>query len=358
MPRIAWNKHIISLICCLFLYGHGVDAHAIRNKDPLTTSPDLQLQLKTSEIQLGELGQQMSSINQQLMNEQAALLKLKKAQQPFLSQLTKQNNALARQIRLAYQLGQTQSLKTILNPDNINTINRHLYYYHYLSEARLKLVTEIKQILDVLAHNMEVISQHEQNLTALLQEKQQQRHQQRQIQKQRQQIIVELHQHTQSRQQQLATSAANQKTLHDTLLALQSEHGGNSKQTFNHLSGKLQWPIKGPILASFGSWMNNQRLPGVIIKAPEDAPVHAIYSGKVIFANWLRGFGLLVIINHGNGYMSLYARNHTLFAKVGDTVKPRDVIATTGNSGGYTRSRLYFEIRQNGTPINPKIWCS
>jgi septal ring factor EnvC (AmiA/AmiB activator) len=85
--------------------------------------------------------------------------------------------------------------------------------------------------------------------------------------------------------------------------------------------------------------------------------VHAIYGGKIIFADWLRGFGLLIIINHGDGFMSLYARNHAIFAKVGDMVNPRDVIASIGNTGGYSTSSLYFEIRQNGLPVNPKLWC-
>ena len=133
-----------------------------------------------------------------------------------------------------------------------------------------------------------------------------------------------------------------------------------SNRSFNDLRGKLHWPVQGKIAARFGSLLDvgNRRLSGTLIKASPGTAVHAIYNGKVVFANWLRGFGLLVIVNHGNGFMSLYARNQALYAKMGDQVKSGDIIATTGNSGGFSRSGVYFEIRQNGAPKNPKIWCS
>jgi septal ring factor EnvC (AmiA/AmiB activator) len=345
MKQLFWGKFLfLTLLCFTTCLTHA--------------APDLQQQLKTSEIQLGQLSQQMSTLNQQLSDEQKKLEKLKEEQQPFLAQLAMQQKALMQQTKLIYQLGQIQSLKTLLNPDDINTINRHLYYYHYLGEARLRLVGEIKGILNTIATNMSNISQQEQKLKDLLNAKQQQQQQQQNVRAERQNIIAQLQKNGKDTHPQLAASAANRRTLQNTLSSLKTPpQAPLGKKTFDQLHGRLRWPIQGAIVANYGTWLSNQRLPGVIIKAPEGTPVHAVYKGKVIFASWLRGFGLLVIINHGNGFMSLYARNHALFAKVGDIVKPRDVIATIGNSGGYTKSSLYFEIRQNGTPINPQSWC-
>lgn len=128
--------------------------------------------------------------------------------------------------------------------------------------------------------------------------------------------------------------------------------------SFDKIRGKLPWPTTGSLIARFGNILSSSgQQAGVIIKTADYAPVRAIYPGKVIFSNWLRGFGILVIINHGKGYLSLYARNHLSTAKVGDTVKMGDIIATTGTRYGSQPPTLYFEIRQHGVAVNPMIWC-
>ncbi len=129
---------------------------------------------------------------------------------------------------------------------------------------------------------------------------------------------------------------------------------------FTDLQGKLHWPTQGEIVAHFGAELGDSKLKynGVLIQAPAGQPVHAIYGGHVIFANWLHGLGLLLIVDHGNGYMSLYGHNAALYKKVGDSVKPEDLIAAVGNSGVPGPTGLYFEIRHNGQPINPEQWCS
>jgi septal ring factor EnvC (AmiA/AmiB activator) len=121
----------------------------------------------------------------------------------------------------------------------------------------------------------------------------------------------------------------------------------------------MGWPTKGHILDYFGTkiYHSELRWSGILIKAPENQKVHAIANGKIVFANWLPGYGLLLIINHGHGYMSLYGRDHSLKKKVGDMVKKGDVIATVGKSGGYRHSALYFAIRHNAEPLSPKKWC-
>lgn len=128
---------------------------------------------------------------------------------------------------------------------------------------------------------------------------------------------------------------------------------------FDALQGKLPWPTLGDISIHYGATMRQggMKSTGVLIRAPLGQPVRAIYPGRVVFANWLPGFGLLMIVDHGDGYMSLYGHNQTLYKKVGDAVKPDEMIAAVGNSGREAPTGLYFEIRHNSEPVNPQVWC-
>jgi septal ring factor EnvC (AmiA/AmiB activator) len=319
-----------------------------------TQQSELQNQLKNAELTLSKLDADLAVLDKTLLVKEAELEKLKKSQENYLQQLARQRNALTDQTRLMYKLGKAQNVKNILNPDDANNISRHIFYYHYLSNARRNVVAEVNQILEILNKNVSTMAAEEINLKNLRQQKQFQQHQAQLAQTKRQQIIAELNSSNTDKQHQIETLMANQSGLQKMLASLRSRLTSENLQTFNQSRGKLEWPIE-----SRTATMNTHQMRqgGVIIKAPEGTPVHAIYGGKIIFADWLRGFGLLIIINHGDGFMSLYARNHAIFAKVGDMVNPRDVIASIGNTGGYSTSSLYFEIRQNGLPVNPKLWC-
>lgn len=322
---------------------------------------NVETDLQNTETTIGQLSQQIRSINNAIAQEQSRLAKLKYSQQLSLSKLAKQKNALAHQLQTAYQLDQSQALKVIFNHDNPNTLQRHITYYHYLTEKRLQLIADTQQELTHLKMLMQSITQHQQNLKLLLSNKQLQQNEQQQAQIRRQSLLTTLHHNVQTKQQELNSLMANQQALQAIVTRLKQQIFSNpiAGKSFSQLQGKLPWPVKGRMIANFGSPLDvgDQRLTGVIIQAPQGAPVHAVSAGKVIFANWLRGFGLLIIINHNNNYMSLYGRNHALYVKVGSQVNIGDVIATTGNSGGFDKAGLYFEIRHNGTPINPNAWC-
>jgi septal ring factor EnvC (AmiA/AmiB activator) len=320
---------------------------------------DMQQQLKISEIQIGSYSREMTTLNVQLDAATSELTKVTRMQQIALHELITQQKTLAQQLRVIYQLRQTQSLKSVLDPDNLNVTHRHLAYYRYLNNARIKLCSRIKEILADLTKNVTTIANQEQNLKQLLQRKQQQQTQLQQAQARRERILTVLNEKIFNHQQQLNQLLNNQKSLQAMVNTFQTETISVPALSFKQYQGRLSWPTKGMVLSTTGAnTPHEQRLAGVVIKAPEGAAVHSIYPGKVIFANWLRGFGLLVIINHGDGYMSLYGRNHALYTKVGDTVKAGDIIATIGNSGGFTAPSLYFEIRRNGLPIDPRNWCT
>lgn len=322
-------------------------------------SMSLQQQLKIAELAIGKLSEQINRFTQELIAQQKILDELNITEQKTELQLKTQHDALAQQLRAAYQLGTQNQLKIMLNQENMNAANRHLTYYKALNEARAKLISEMQLNLILLQKTLHASELHQRTLKNLIAQKQiQQKHQQH-ILIIRQKLIETLGLQTQSKQQQIESLMANQQTLQETIARLKQRDITLNGQPFDQLQGKLSWPVKGQFVASFGSLLDQGTLHsnGVLIKAPMGTPVRAIYSGKVIFADWLRGFGLLIIINHGHQFMSLYARNQAIYAKPGQYIETGDVIAATGNSGGYNNPGLYFEVRQNGTPINPTIWC-
>jgi len=321
---------------------------------------DLQRDLETIETTLGELNKQVLHLLQLQKSEQQELVILNHKEKKSQSDLLKQRALLSEQIRSAYLLGNTNEIKILFNQDDPNILNRHLQYYRYLTENRSHLISKIKETLDQLSNTYIAIKQHQKKLELLLKQKQNQLNQTLSAQKIRQDLLAKIKDSVQDKQQELANLISNQNTLQQMINQIESQKIDIlHNQSFYSLQGKLNWPVKGNLAAQFGSSIDvaDKRLSGVIINAPAGSPVKAISSGKVMFANWLRGFGLLIILNHGNGFMSLYARNQSLNVKIGDIIQQGETIATVGTSGGYLTPGLYFEIRRNGIPINPSQWC-
>jgi murein hydrolase activator len=370
LQEISMRKILFFLICTIAASITKADTQ-VNNSELLNVSwqvsriqkaPDIeqtqeaesQQKLQNRDTTLNELNQEMTLLNQQLSAEQAAIEKLQASQKLYLDRLNKQRAALANQIRIMYKLGKSESAKTMLNPDNLNTINRHLYYTRNLNTQRTKLVKEVKQIIDTLSNNMQEAEKHQRKLKNLLAQKEKEQTQLSSLQKEN--TADDDNKSNSAPIPHTGSSIANQKALQEVIGALPKQKLKIHSIPFEKLQGKLQWPVPSNTLTKKISTVTGA-LTGVVIKAPETTPVHAIYHGKVIFANWLRGYGLLVIIDHGNGYMSLYGRNRTLFTTVGDQIKARQVIAASGSSGGYQYPSLYFEIRKDGTPLDPKVWC-
>ena len=180
-----------------------------------------------------------------------------------------------------------------------------------------------------------------------------------QLEKQQHKIVTHYDHLLQSNAQRIQRLNKNKAALENVInrLRYQSAKGVNG-QKFVKTKGHLLWPTQGKISEPYGHAMaGNIKSNSVIIAAHSGQNVYAIASGKVVFSNWLRGFGLLIIIDHGNGYMSLYGYNRSLYKKTGDTVKAGDLIASVGQSGGQSKPGLYFALRHNNQPLNPSKWC-
>ncbi len=317
--------------------------------------------LATIESQLSSLNNQLQQNRSQLKSTHITLLKLQQQNQQYKNQLEQQQQLLAQQIASGYQLGQQPLLKMVLNQQNPEHMQRMFMYYKYFNQQRINTIKQWKDTIAKLDDNLVEISQHNLQLKALQQKQATEKQQYRQSLQQRQRVIAKLNRQINSKQKRLHRLISNKRTLQKVINQAQTTNTNNynPSQAFAKLRGQLHWPTAGPIKKRYGSSIDNSELTwdGVLIKASNGQDVRAIADGRVVFAKWLAGYGLLIIINHGNGYMTLYGRNQSLFKRVGDKVHAGELIASVGKSGGYNESGLYFALRHNARPLNPSRWC-
>ncbi len=275
--------------------------------------------------------------------------------------LAQQRAYLAREIVEAYALGRDQYLRLLLNQEDPNRLERVQVYYEYLRQERGRRIQEAVQTLQ----SMDSLKQKLRLELAQLRELKRQRVlQQKGLQHDRQQRTVLLRQLRRhmvdqgQRLQRLQADAAKLTKLVQRLRTLADISADNmDERPFGIRKGQLAWPLTGKLASRYGAKRDVGVLwQGVFIAAAEGSAVHAVAGGRVVFADWLRGLGLLLIIDHGRGYMTLYGHNQSLYKGVGDWIEAGEVIATVGLSGGESRAGLYFEVRVRGKPENPLAW--
>jgi septal ring factor EnvC (AmiA/AmiB activator) len=274
--------------------------------------------------------------------------------------LATEREALAGELRAAYTIGRDEELKLLLNQQDPARLGRMLAYYGYFGRTRATRIASIDtQLAKLLELDAQLAAEDEQ--LALLEEEA--RVQLETVQRGRQDraaVVKELDQELTSRRAKLARLKREESTLENLLTDLRRmmrEFPVNSEEPFEKLKGKLAWPVLGRLVADFGQPRSpGLKWNGVLLATDRGTQVRALYFGRVIYADWLPGMGLLTILEHSGGYLSLYGHNQQLFKAVGDWVSPGDVIAAAGDSGGRSRPELYFEIRKGSTPLNPHQW--
>jgi len=323
----------------------------------------LQQELEQSERRIGESGQRLHELDQRLARQRTRLSALQRQRQQQSASLERQRGALAAQVRAAYVMGRQQRLKILLNQQEPAVVSRMLVYYDYLNRARVSQMAQISSILhDLQQTEREIAGQNErlQSLRVIEQDEQQQLAASRQ---QRQRVLRELDRDLQDKGARLARLQQDAQQLQALIRKLQQTldelpQVKTDERPLKALKGQLSWPLKGRLLARFGSRKaGNLRWDGVMIGAPEGRKVKAVHRGRVAFADWLRGFGLLLIIDHGDGYMTLYGNNQSLFKETGEWVEAGEPVALAGSSGGRRESGVYFGIRVKGKAVNPRKWC-
>ncbi|MFI8394738.1 murein hydrolase activator EnvC [Pseudomonas sp. NPDC078863] len=372
----------------------------------------VQKELKGTETEMGKLQKQVDALQKELQKSESELQRLDAEKKKLQSARTEQQRLIAIQARAAYQNGRQEYLKLLLNQQNPEKFARTLTYYDYLSQARLEQLKNFNETLRQLANVEKDIGLQQAQLLVQKSDLDKQREALEKVRKERQQVLAKLNDDVKARDQKLAAREQDQadlskvlKTIEETLArqareaeearqkaliaqqeaekkrlreaqadtsdaprkparsspgALVSSSGETFGGPFAATRGKLPWPVDGRLLARFGESRGDDartKWDGVMISASAGSQVHAVHGGRVVFADWLRGAGLLVILDHGNGFLSLYGHNQTLLKSAGDVVKAGESISTVGNSGGQDTPALYFAIRQQGHPSDPAQWC-
>ncbi|NWC94638.1 MULTISPECIES: murein hydrolase activator EnvC [unclassified Pseudomonas] len=378
----------------------------------------VQKDLRGTETEMGKLEKQVQELQKELKKSESELERLDGEKKKLQSARVEQQRLIAIQARAAYQNGRQEYLKLLLNQQNPEKFARTLTYYDYLSKARMEQLKSFNETLRQLANVETEISNQQSQLLDQKSSLDTQRDELDKVRKERQQALAKLNDDVKARDAKLQAREQDQadlgkvlKTIEETLArqareaeqarqkALLAQQEAEKKREreaaeavasattdapaprkparaapgplvssagesfggpFASARGKLPWPVDGRLLARFGETRGDDtraKWDGVMISAGAGTQVHAIHGGRVVFADWLRGAGLLVILDHGNGYLSLYGHNQTLLKAAGDVVKAGESISTVGNSGGQDTPALYFAIRQQGRPSDPAQWC-
>ncbi len=275
--------------------------------------------------------------------------------------LARERDSLATQLQVAYQIGRHEPLQLLLNQRDPAGVARMFTWYGYFGRARAAQIEGIAQQVKRIDELDAALAEQEKALAQLHLAKKERLAQLQGGRAQRQSALTNLQVEAHSRQASLTRLRAQQADLEHLLRelarAVPPSAPIDDSSGFGRLRGRLDWPVAGRVVASYGETRaSGVDWDGMVLSTERSAPVHAVAAGRVIYADWLPGLGLLTIVDHGSGYLSLYGYNDQLRRSAGEAVAAGDVIAAAGDSGGRPEPQLYFEIRRGGKPIDPRPW--
>ena len=364
--------------------------------------------LSNSEAAISSANHKLVGLSSEQKQTEQKLAELIQQHQQLQQQVEQQKERLANLLRQQYETGSTDRIKLLLSGDNPNRINRDLHYLGYLSQSQNKLINQLRANLAAVDENKLATEQAKEDLDDIASEQQQQksdlvkekakradlikqlstklsaqRKEAGQLQKNEQRLanlVVKLNriikkqrdeqrkaakraeQNRQAKRKAATDARASKKSSKQTEAPIQvteTPEISSDNSQFAQLKGSLRLPVKGELTAKYGSQRGEGAIwKGLFIRANDGADIKSIAAGKVVFADWLRGFGNLIILDHGAQYMSIYGNNQALLKQAGDQVGSGEVIASVGNSGGNEQSGLYFELRYKGRAFDPLRWIN
>lgn len=329
-------------------------------RDDVSRRDRLSAQLRDAEEQVAAARKSLDAVRGQIRDSDARIATLEAEQRRQKQKLASQRDELATELRAAYMNGKEEHLKLLLSQKDPAALGRMLVYYAYFGQARAGRIQAIEDVVMRLEKLAADETAERQKLAGL--------------EKDSERELAAVDSARATRQTALAAVRGQIKTRQDSITRLKREAQGLEKLIaelrealsqgpapsglpFSRVRGKLPWPVPGRIVANFGqSRGGGMQWNGVLIATERGTEVHAPYAGRVVYADWLPGMGLLIILDHGGGYMTLYAHNEQLYKGVGETVAAGDVIATVGDTGGQAQPDLYLEVRKGTRPLDPRHW--
>jgi septal ring factor EnvC (AmiA/AmiB activator) len=319
-------------------------------------------ELESTERKIGKLAAGLRQIKGKMRGQLKRLEALRRERQESQRLLAIQRQALRRQVRSAYAIGRQEQIKMLLNQQDPTKVSRLLVYYDYLNRSRVQQLEEIEQNLQRLRRVEQNIAVEDRRLFELRQQKELEKRRLELADTGRREVVTALNADIQNKGGELQTLQQDAEQLVKLLTQLRKQAAAAlepiNRKPFHASKGKMAWPATGRMAVRFGvRKKSGLKWDGVMIAAPEGEEVRAVHHGRVVFADWLRGFGLMLIIDHGGGYMTLYGHNQALLKENGEWVEANEAVATVGRSGGRASTGVYFEVRRKGRPVNPGIWC-
>jgi murein hydrolase activator len=316
-------------------------------------------QLRDAEETVRSARGRLGDVRKRIAESDARLKELSADRARNEAALREQRDVLAAELRTAYVGGRQEQFKMLFSQEDPATLGRMMVYYAYFGRARAGKIAEIQDIVARLEEDAKAETAERERLAALEAESRQELSSVDAARDERSRALRKMNAQIRSRNDSIAKlkreAAALEKLVEDLRRAM-SDLPPTGGQAFEKVRGRLAWPVAGKLTARFGqSRGGGLKWNGVMIEAARGTAVKALYDGRVAYADWLPGMGLLVIVDHG-GYMSLYAHNEQLYKSVGDGVSAGEAIATVGDSGGRSVPGLYLEIRRGTRPVDPVPW--
>lgn len=317
---------------------------------------------------LQEIEQAVATVHQNIARLEARnrelfgeLESLSRREAELFSAIAKQREHIGRDLANAYRLGREEPLKLLLNLEDPHELSRSMRYYDYFLDARRQRIERFQGTLNELAEVRNAMGERQR---ALEEQRQHMAEEESQLREQlvlRQQTLESLQSEIARHDGELTELQTQQEELERLIRTIQEAitrlSPTEEQQPFVQRRGKLPWPTEGELKHRFGNRRSaSLNWDGWLIRAEEGKPVRAVHGGRVVFSDYLRGHGLLIIIDHGHEYLSLYAHNQVLLKEIGEWIHAGEVVARVGNSGGLEQASLYFELRHRGKPTNPAPW--
>jgi septal ring factor EnvC (AmiA/AmiB activator) len=319
--------------------------------------------LRAAELTIAAATRKLAAVRADLKTQQQQRRGLREDAERVERRLAAERESLSRQVRASYMTGRAEVFKLLLSQESPSTLGRMLVYFDYYNRARSARIEAVAAELAQLAELQEATAGVEVELAALEAAQATEVAALEKSRDQRRDAVVKLEAEVRDGNAAVAKLRAEERRLADLierLRELSADFPVESDEPFARLKGKLAWPVQGRIVGDYGQPRSNGpvKWSGVLLEAQAGTPVRAVAHGRVAFADWLPGLGLLVVVDHGGGYLSLYGHNQALLKESGDRVAPGDTVAQVGDTGGQARPGVYFEIRSNGEPVNPHPWMA
>ena len=319
--------------------------------------------LRTAEVEIAVATRKLAEVRGNLKAEASTRRDLTRETERANRSLAAEKDALARQVRSSYMAGREELTKLLLSQESPASLGRMLVYYDYYNRARSARIGAVAGELRKLAELDAATARVEAQLEALEAAQASEVAALEKSRNERRAIVAKLDEEIRDGTAAVSKLRAEEQRLADLVRRLSELMAGfpvDGDEPFAKTKGKLAWPVQGRLAGDFGQPRGGGPVKwnGVLLEAPAGTPVVAVHRGRVAFADWLTGLGLLVIVDHGGGYMSLYGHNEALLKESGDWVEPGEPIAQVGDTGGQSRPGLYFEIRFKGEPVDPNPWMA